>query len=1849
MRLELMMLVSACALSWGCSEVTASNPFDPKAPEAQQATGEVVGAVLAEDGCRIEGASATLRDTSYSAATGEDGRFRVSTIPAGRYTLEVQAPGFRRAVLPTFTIALGERYAAGGIELAFARGALTGQLSLDDCPAEDVTITVVATRLSDGGCGASSQQLAFVTVPGADSGAVCGAQIPYDLGPVQAGAWRLELTADAYVSGTVDVDVVADTPNEAAPVALGINPGQLNGRVRLEAGEICDAGQLSVSLGEQLRPLDCAEDGRFSFSVREGTYALTLNAEGLAAFETTTLPGLTLRAGGVVELGEVALPFATGDVEVVVTADGVEAPSGVFITLSAPVAGLNYAGQSVAGVATLTGVRGGTYTVQAQWPDFLDAAVEGFEVQFDGDTPSATIALQINPAVLIGTIELERAELDAPPRISVDGAPSVAVDADGGFRLEVRAGPHELRIEPPADNATHAALTRRNIIGQAGRELDLGAVSLPFLEGSLEGVLALSDGRSTAGAQVRAVAAGGWVVGPTVVDGEGRWRLEGARVGQYTVTAELSGYAPGREVAVVLRDEIAPVNFTLEVLPGQLSGRVGVADGDPEAALDQAVISIQQTGDVAVVTPADDCDTAPCGTFAFVDVAPGIYTVNISLAGYDRFERSGVLIEPGRETVLDDLRLADNKPPEAPLLSLDSPTFTPLPGFPTSPAVIPAGGVDTLEVFLSVDAVEALADANFDPSAGLGEWQSRTSNEWRTATPDGEGRLRFVLPAASGTVVLQARAVDAAGNIGTEAELLVALDTDGPPGALTIRSPAPPPAANGFRHANCVGEAPSVRCHVNGDSVNLQLSTVAGDEQRFGCYFLAQQPLEDGAEFVDPAGLFEGPLDAFECYPAGTQFITVFPDEGTTTQYCVQAFDQSGQANTPSCIALIQDGAPPAAALDLYPHDVEIRGPQITIKPIFDCERADTSCIDANFAYFEKRQSRPGADFEPTQEIDGFRFDVLRGQSNTFAIRAVDRAGNRGEPVEVILHDTTTRPVVEGAQGLASAVDARGTTVVWARPSGCDAQGESNVCDQELLFVDQRLPDPDPVALGRLGTCGFQCFPNAPDTSEAGRKTLLRLGNNGIIWADFSGEPSNNRHNVWYMPFGADRLPGGDAPTQLSRADARNGVLHVAAGDQLIAYVRYLRDEDVYRIYAHPLTADLEAGDGILVDELYTIDAAARPTSLEVHQRSIIYTAANDNGRGEAWLWSEVTDPRSVHAQIYLPRAQRQLSPRAAVATDQGLVVMAQDGDTQMLVRTVINWFLRTRDNVQGLDCVATPRAGICSACRTSRDPQCIQNGCVAGQCAWARSQVPIPACSPDDFGAGSACGVADPRSLAADGDLVTWVSEERRNALTGYKLVGIALDSQSAGGNPPEVRQLLSGPLPFEGPRPAKDRIVYLDQSSGAPRVYLADTTTQGWLGLTPVETPMSHLKAGDGWLSYLGDGLRLRSIDTDVEYPLAPRPGAKPAAMQRHWQRGRGLAMASGLFAFVSEREDSTRLEVLDLSRPDAPRSCEEDAQCAELGPFACQLGICAPVACVDDGGCGDAGNRCDVEAGSCEPWPTLLSVDLEGLFGQGYEASPHFSVATDGFSVIVGSERQEGVWLIPVRAPDPSPVRLDTEAPVRCQAIGIFDQTAACGSLEGDGHLWIYERQGQTWADRQATDASDNWNPLEDAFAENLSMPGLWVAGTRIDRNAADQGPNDQTWIVIALAQSGIERFFRIDRGQNQRWSAPNGLRRLHARSWSDPTQMDATAELGAAAVAGDTLVLADPGLTQQIEIFRSRLSDLSLDRLSDNDAAQVFPAVTSRGIFYIDHRYTRSGAGAWLQPPAITHRTLQGAVR
>ena len=102
---------------------------------AQQTTGSIVGTVKDQTGAMVNTATvkATNVDTGYSrvAPTNAYGEYRIDYLPVGRYTVELQAAGFRRFVQENLSLNVDQTLA---VEITLTVGATTETITITDAP-----------------------------------------------------------------------------------------------------------------------------------------------------------------------------------------------------------------------------------------------------------------------------------------------------------------------------------------------------------------------------------------------------------------------------------------------------------------------------------------------------------------------------------------------------------------------------------------------------------------------------------------------------------------------------------------------------------------------------------------------------------------------------------------------------------------------------------------------------------------------------------------------------------------------------------------------------------------------------------------------------------------------------------------------------------------------------------------------------------------------------------------------------------------------------------------------------------------------------------------------------------------------------------------------------------------------------------------------------------------------------------------------------------------------------------------------------------------------------------------------------------------------------------------------------------------------------------------------------------------------------------------------------------------------------------------------------------------------------------------------------------------------------------
>jgi hypothetical protein len=138
MKNSFRIVINVLALSVGliaCSEkLDRSNPFDPKAPKAVQAKATLRGSVTLEDPAETGTGTNILlagAEGNFTTITDSDGRFVLSGIISGDYTLSVSRKGFEEAKSSILGLGIAEDRDIGSQSLLMLRGTAMGRATLE--------------------------------------------------------------------------------------------------------------------------------------------------------------------------------------------------------------------------------------------------------------------------------------------------------------------------------------------------------------------------------------------------------------------------------------------------------------------------------------------------------------------------------------------------------------------------------------------------------------------------------------------------------------------------------------------------------------------------------------------------------------------------------------------------------------------------------------------------------------------------------------------------------------------------------------------------------------------------------------------------------------------------------------------------------------------------------------------------------------------------------------------------------------------------------------------------------------------------------------------------------------------------------------------------------------------------------------------------------------------------------------------------------------------------------------------------------------------------------------------------------------------------------------------------------------------------------------------------------------------------------------------------------------------------------------------------------------------------------------------------------------------------------------
>lgn len=459
-RLTAVLTLGLLGSVAGClQEVAPSNPYDPALPVEQQQRATLEGVVsgralidpssvtaLAGATISIEGPSNPINNP---ATTVEDGRFNFGELIPGRYTLEVWHPAYLRQIRD-LVLEAGETRA------------LT--VSLDPIPdggAPDAAhITGTAQKASELALEQTLQDHSGIVVEVGDAGVrtVTNAAGRFDLF-LSGGTYDLSFSATDHIARS-DVRVSAaagETTVLPEVVTLLANPGSVTGTVELEGAGVDMHGDTLVSLvgGESSTT---NPDGSFVISdVPAGTYALRAIRDG---YDTVEIGAVVVHGGRQTQVANMTLPISRGRITGQVELQGRSDFSGVAVGLTGTAFGTT---TNASGGFALESVPVGSYE--------LSASKDGFSKVVVG-----SVTVSASATTNVGLLNLTKQLGD----FAIDGGADYTNDTNRNVTLQ---------LEPPAGN------DEINIYGDVeGRAATLDPADWQAFDPQIDPVVQLSDG-----------------------------------------------------------------------------------------------------------------------------------------------------------------------------------------------------------------------------------------------------------------------------------------------------------------------------------------------------------------------------------------------------------------------------------------------------------------------------------------------------------------------------------------------------------------------------------------------------------------------------------------------------------------------------------------------------------------------------------------------------------------------------------------------------------------------------------------------------------------------------------------------------------------------------------------------------------------------------------------------------------------------------------------------------------------------------------------------------------------------------------------------------------------------------------------------------------------------------------------------------------------------------------------------------------------------------------------------------------------------------------------------------------
>ena len=566
--------------------------------------GAISGSINVGSGATVQALQGVV--VVASTTSGSFGGYTLTSLPPGTYTVRASLFDHGAVVYPSpVTVAANTTTSGINISLYSDSGTIAG---------------FVRNSLSVGVSGATVRALQGGVNIFSTTTDVNGF---YNMNVLLPGTYTVEALLVGYAAGTQSATVVGGSVSEV-DFSLSSNPGTISGTIVCSSTSIGIGGEaITISKGGiVIQTTISAHDGTYTTSaILAAGSDYTVSVAASAHYGSATQSGITVTGGGIATVN-FALTPNTGTIEGTVE-DSVSHAGIVGASVEA------FQGGVLKGSST-TGV-GGAYTISTLLPGNYDVHV--INIGYQTATVSATVvpdqittvdvALVLDTGTLSGTI---RTALSGEPIAGaivnvlqgIDVISSVTADGSGSYSFSLAPGSYNVQ----ALAATYQTAIQMGITveSDATTIVDFFLSSEP---GTVFGTAADASHSPLGGVSVSALQGGVVIATTTTAPTTGDYFLN-LRPGSYTIRAVSGGYQTAYIGTIVSSDQLVSVTFALQGSPKTISGTVV-----GESPISGATVEVIQ-GSVVVATATTDAS----GAYSISTLAPGLYTVRASAAGY---------------------------------------------------------------------------------------------------------------------------------------------------------------------------------------------------------------------------------------------------------------------------------------------------------------------------------------------------------------------------------------------------------------------------------------------------------------------------------------------------------------------------------------------------------------------------------------------------------------------------------------------------------------------------------------------------------------------------------------------------------------------------------------------------------------------------------------------------------------------------------------------------------------------------------------------------------------------------------------------------------------------------------------------------------------------------------------------------------------------------------------------------------------------------------------------------------------------------------------------------------------